>query len=57
MDWESLSKETKRKFTHLIILYEEIDVLRSRESTPEIEHAISVLKTRCKEVREELSSK
>ena len=55
MDWSKMSKEVKRKFHYLIVLYEEVEALRRREQTDEIKIAIAVLQMRCKEVREELS--
>ena len=57
MDWDKIPKIVKRKLTHLIFIYEEIDVLKEREQTQEIKHAIQVLKMRCKEIRNELARK
>jgi len=51
MDWEKLSKSNKRRFTHLIVLYEEIDILSGKKQTAVIKHALQVLRDRVKEVR------
>lgn len=54
-----MTEETKRELTHLVVLYDEVDELKSRvkqHDTGHIKTAISVLKGRIKEVRDKLLS-
>ena len=54
---ENMDDETKQKLVHLIALYNEIDVLKSRvrpRDTGHIKGAISVLQRRVEEIKQEL---
>lgn len=54
MKWDNVSKPVRRKFSHLIVLYEELDILRKREQTEKVKGAIEILQQRCKVIRDEL---
>ena len=54
-----MTEEAKNVLTHLVILYDEVDELKSRvkqHDTGHIKTAISVLQGRIKEIREKLLS-
>ncbi len=59
MKLKDMTEEAKNVLTHLVILYDEVDELKSRvkqHDTGHIKTAISVLQGRIKEIREKLLS-
>ena len=50
-----MAERTKRLLVHLLILYDEIDVLEIREQSTELTNTINILTQRIAEIRAELA--